>query len=234
MTPGSLPFEWNFGDNDTSTFISPAHIYARVGKYIVTLYRFQNGNKLDSTFKTVYAYSKPGSVNFTGSDSAKVNDTLTYVTNTMAGIPVLWTVSLGKIEGSAIKDTVKVLWDTTGKETLTLEVGSGACANTLAKKITVYNPNVTTGIKLLNIGMKNIVISPNPNNGTFRLNFEGKSQEKITISITDVTGRKILSDNQIVADTHFEKLYTLPVNKGIYFLTVQGQDGSASAKIVIY
>ncbi len=50
---------WDFGDTQTSTQQSPAHIYASQGTYTVSLIAVSDNNCVDSTSKQVNVYDKP-------------------------------------------------------------------------------------------------------------------------------------------------------------------------------
>jgi len=228
----SQKYNWIFGDGVNSSSENPVHIYSSAGYYTVKDILLSPFGCNDTASKALTIKPKP-TAKISGSDTATVGDTLIYTSNVLYDIPVSWSVSGGTLINTSSKDTVKIIWDTIGKETVSLKVGSGSCSDSVIDTV-IVSKAILTGITFLNNNFKNLKISPNPNNGSFRVSFEGNSPGNISISITDLTGQKILVENVEIQDKHFNKSYSLPVSRGIYFLTIKGQDGNASAKIVVY
>ena len=79
----------------------------------------------------------------------------------------------------------------------------------------VEGPNVSTNDNNSNYALQ---LYPNPNNGKFRLQFNSKHAKKGILSIKDVLGRTIQTE-QINTVEVFSKQYDLRhLNKGIYFI----------------
>ncbi|HMG81776.1 MAG TPA: PKD domain-containing protein [Ferruginibacter sp.] len=88
---GGTSFAWNFDDPasgalNTSTDISPTHIYNKPGTYIIKLIATDNNtcNKIDSTTFIVVVSPKPVA-QFSWSPNPPVNNTPTQFTNTSTG-----------------------------------------------------------------------------------------------------------------------------------------------------
>lgn len=64
ISSGSLTYQWQFGDGNTSTTTSPTKSYASAGMYTVRLISTSNNGCLDTALKSLRVYSKP-SVSFT-------------------------------------------------------------------------------------------------------------------------------------------------------------------------
>jgi len=62
---GATSYNWNFGDNTTSTATNPSHSYSTAGTYTVRLIA-KNGTCADTSYQTITVNPKPV-VNFTGS-----------------------------------------------------------------------------------------------------------------------------------------------------------------------
>lgn len=60
---GSLTYEWNFGDNTTSTTVNPTHIYQQAGDFEVTL-TVRNENQCTSTIKKTIKIANEGGIDF--------------------------------------------------------------------------------------------------------------------------------------------------------------------------
>jgi gliding motility-associated-like protein len=88
---GGTNFTWNFGDPssgvlDTSTAISPVHVFNDTGTYTIKLIAYDNNtcNKVDSTTSTIRLFPKP-SAQFSWSPDPPINNTPTVFTNTSIG-----------------------------------------------------------------------------------------------------------------------------------------------------
>jgi gliding motility-associated-like protein len=67
----SLNYQWNFGDNQTSTDIQPQHQYSTAASYIVKLIATVNGNGCkDSATKVVSGFAQKPVAQFTPTDSS--------------------------------------------------------------------------------------------------------------------------------------------------------------------
>lgn len=78
------------------------------------------------------------------------------------------------------------------------------------------------------------VLFPNPNQGSFSLDYNSKTSEQVTVSVTDVAGKTIWNKNWSVLPG--QNILALELNhaaKGIYFVTVKSRQGSLSIKCSI-
>ena len=74
------------------------------------------------------------------------------------------------------------------------------------------------------------VVYPNPGQGKFQVAFNGWNAEQITLTVSDILGRRILV--QQVPSTQIATLQ-LPPTKGIYLLQVTHKQGSITKRIVV-
>jgi gliding motility-associated-like protein len=77
---GGQQFQWDFGDGNTSTDVSPQHLYTTPGTYIVTLIAIDSNtcNITDTTRQTITIYSLP-TADFTASPQpAQINTPITF------------------------------------------------------------------------------------------------------------------------------------------------------------
>lgn len=59
ISSGTLSYQWNFGDNSTSSMTNPAHSYSAPGTYSVKLIAQSGEGCIDSFIKTVIVYPSP-------------------------------------------------------------------------------------------------------------------------------------------------------------------------------
>jgi gliding motility-associated-like protein len=88
---GGTNFSWDFGDPasgalNTSTDISPTHVYNNIGPYTIKMIAFDNNtcNKIDSTTFSIQVYPLP-TAQFTWSPNPPQNNTPTQFTNASSG-----------------------------------------------------------------------------------------------------------------------------------------------------
>lgn len=92
--PGTITYEWDFGDGTTkSTDLNPVHAYTAVGIYKVTL-KASNGTNCDRTSaaQTIYVGRPPGTPVLTASSNICVNNSVGF---TISGVANEW---LDKVE----------------------------------------------------------------------------------------------------------------------------------------
>jgi len=77
-------------------------------------------------------------------------------------------------------------------------------------------------------------IYPNPTNGTFSFHLNAKMTEKLTITVTDITGRVIYTAQQ--ATTAGDNRYNIDISgkqSGLYFLNVQTATAQKTFKVLL-
>lgn len=96
-------------------------------------------------------------------------------------------------------------------------------------------------IKDLTVGLKEIneevglFVYPNPSNEIFHINYSSKTENKVKLEITDITGRLMLSSNigtVSAGDQKFEVNTSLLPN-GVYLLNIHLNESSSVRKIVV-
>lgn len=84
--------------------------------------------------------------------------------------------------------------------------------------------DMTTGINPSNENDFESYVYPNPNNGSFTIEFKGSTNEATTIKIFDLQGRIILEKNiGNINNQHTENIQLNDVAKGIYMLKIGNQ-----------
>lgn len=85
------------------------------------------------------------------------------------------------------------------------------------------------------IDVENINLFPNPNNGLFNLEFDLNESSNVTISIVDITGRKVLDRNYPNANNRFSETFDLKNNlqSGFYLLDIQIGNEHTQKKFIV-
>ena len=90
---------------------------------------------------------------------------------------------------------------------------------------------VSTGINESTFG-KNILVYPNPSNGIINLRIDNNDNNIISLSLIDITGRKVWQ-NKIAGLQINEPVNLTSVGKGYYFLRISTQKATATKSIII-
>ncbi|MBP7478484.1 MAG: gliding motility-associated C-terminal domain-containing protein, partial [Chitinophagales bacterium] len=134
-------WEWNFGDNATSTLRNPVHKYADGGTYNVSLTVSTNKGCVKNVTKPITIYSDP-TVNFNFPSPACERTTLTFV-NT-SSIPAPYSIASYQWDmGNGSMPTVaspSITYNVAGNKQIKLiAVSNKGCADTITKNLTI-NP----------------------------------------------------------------------------------------------
>ena len=80
---------------------------------------------------------------------------------------------------------------------------------------------------------ENFALYPNPNNGTFTVQFNSSSNNSILIGIHDIRGREVFSKTYLNNGFFNEKLQLDNLQSGVYLINIQEGDKKITKKIVI-
>jgi subtilisin-like proprotein convertase family protein len=82
-------------------------------------------------------------------------------------------------------------------------------------------------------GLKEFAIFPNPNSGSFTVQFNSESQNKISILVNDISGREVYNNIYSNTGVFSGNVNLQNVQQGVYLVTVQDGIRKESRKIVI-
>lgn len=95
----------------------------------------------------------------------------------------------------------------------------------------VCNPN---GINELNKNLNNAIsVAPNPNNGNFELHLSAGKYSNSEISVFDVTGRKVYSEQLDVAGEYHTNINLGNIPGGLYTVHLRTPEGMATKNISV-
>ena len=131
---------------------------------------------------------------------------------------------------ATVSATGVVLGIAAGVDTIKYSVPNICNAGTVIHVVTVLTPEECAKLTVNNIATSNsqLSISPNPNNGSFTLNYAGKTDIKIVV--TDMTGRK-MADYDMMPNKQMD--IHLDVAPGIYFLSAFDGVSVHTVKMVV-
>ncbi|KAB1156888.1 zinc-dependent metalloprotease [Flavobacterium luteum] len=102
----------------------------------------------------------------------------------------------------------------------------------------VYYAINSRGFSIAGLGsedfeLTNFRLFPNPNNGSFTIQFESRTTNEIAITIHDVRGRLILEKRFNNLGLFSQNISLSPIQKGIYIVTIKDGYGKMVKKIVV-
>jgi hypothetical protein len=81
--------------------------------------------------------------------------------------------------------------------------------------------------------LTNFSLYPNPNKGSFTVQFDSKSNADVAITVHDISGRTILSKKYNNTGLISQNVSLDNVQTGVYLVTVQDGDGKVVKRIVV-
>jgi hypothetical protein len=112
---------------------------------------------------------------------------------------------------------------------LTLSAVNELCGNMSDEMVLTVH---TSGVNENLAGFK-VNVSPNPNNGSFTIELNGKGSELISIRIFNAQSNLIYEVENIRVDKVYSQTIQLDVEKGIYLIRIEGKDLMVNKKIII-
>ena len=84
-----------------------------------------------------------------------------------------------------------------------------------------------------NFTFENLSVYPNPNDGTFNVQFNSTTNEKIAIGVYDIRGREIFNKSYQNNGLFNETLQLKDIQSGIYLVTILDDDRKITKKIIV-
>jgi len=233
---------WDFGDNTTSTEISPSHVYNVEGEFNVSL-KITNSCGTQELIKQVVVYLIPkvdfsvNSFKVCAGDFVQFNDHSSKDVNDW-----LWQIEGGEPATSTIQYP-KVLYKKSGIYTVKLTVKNSNGSSFIIKQnyITVVSPVLCPdrpnkkkkiisdpGFGLndpasIRNQVKQMEIFPNPNFGTFEIQMEEPIDGNTDLIVTDLIGNELFHEKTTGKFLNSKKLDLSNLPQGTYFLRLNSE-----------
>lgn len=165
-----------------------------------------------------------------GSETSTVNAVENYVAASDMN-SYKWTVTGGEIVNEN-KNVLSVKWKEKGDQIITLEYQTPTfCNKSTSIKVKVDNSLSIDEIAITDT--KTLKLVPVPNKGIFTLLMKGK-EGNFNLSIYDLSGRKIYSEEKIKVTDNFKKLINIsPIQSGVYYLILHNSKEAYKLKFTV-
>jgi hypothetical protein len=112
---------------------------------------------------------------------------------------------------------------------LTITAINENCGNVSDEMTLTVNPS---GIHENPVGF-NLTIAPNPNSGKFTIELMGERSEVIAIYIYNSLSKLVYMAENIRVEKKFQKTLHLNLEKGMYFIRIEGRELLLNQKVII-
>lgn len=168
---GTLGYLWNFGDGNTSTASQPTHTYTSPGNYVARLIVTNNTGCVDTFFHPTSINIGVLRASFSAPNTICAGTAFSLTTTTVpTPVAVRW--NFGDGTSSTDINPVK-LYNNSGTYNIKLIVGTGNCADSTTKTITVKPRSVTafTGSPLTGCSLPHTVNFTNSSTSAISYNW---------------------------------------------------------------
>lgn len=222
LSSGGLITTWDFGDGSAPNFDEePTYVYSEPGSYEVCLsvinpFPFC----IDEYCETIEVVEYTCEPYFTYTRDLSTN-TFTFFDSTVVGevTSVLW--EFGDGNTSTFEQPIYTYNAFGAYKVCLTTYDDGSECGKICKDVNVF----PLGLDDSSMGAS-INIYPNPNNGSFTLDFGGASMQGYQVQITDVAGRLLLDEELGSNATQAE--FGLNIEAGTYFLRLMENSNTVS------
>jgi hypothetical protein len=221
---------WRFGSGNSSTQMEPSIKYTTIGSYSIKLNVTTNYGCKDSVVKVVTVNANPTAGPMLGATTALIVATpYAYIVAQQINHNYNWLVSNGIIAAGQGTNAATVQWLNNGKGYLKVEVTNAqGCKDTTATQVTIGN----VGLNDLN-NLKELVVYPNPSNGTFAVSFNALKSSTVEMSLVNLLGQQIWSAQQTIQAGEQTIQINANLSPGVYTLRINNQNEQAQHKVMI-
>lgn len=216
-------YSWDFGDGSPAdTNANPTHTFVTDGTYTICLTATSNCG--DTTWCDSMDICETMAPDFSFTQTGSGFD-YSFTDNT-GGQPTSWVWDFGDGNSSTVQNPTHTYASVDSNYTVTLTV-ENYCGDTISttQSIAVVNVDELTPNDAL-------VVSPNPSNGVFILDYAGNSNGTIEMTVVDLQGRIVAEGTIKKYGTWTEELDLTAQPDGVYFLKLSIDNQTVERKLV--
>lgn len=230
----SLSFRWTI-DGDTSTAMVVNKSFALAGTKTVKLKMTSLFGCNDSLSKSVTVYASPVTPIVSGPITFTPDSTVNYSVVANPTLNYQWQINHGRFVSTNLDtNSVNVKWDSTssqGRIFVSTKNAEGCNSDT-----TRYDVSIIGGVGLpsVNASFQNLAVFPNPTTDAITLSLSSIQAQHILVKLYNIVGTEIrtISYNAPKGALN-EEINLHDLQKGIYFMRIEGEAGSQTVKILL-
>ena len=234
-SPGTITsWSWDFGDGNTSAQQNPLHAYSANGSYLVCLDILSSDSCTATFCDTVRITCIQQSVCQAAFQWSGANTpTIAFYDASTAtpGNIISWSWSFGD-GGTSVMQNPVYTYANDGDYIACLTISTDDnCTSTYCDTVVIRGTVGMTELTDLN----QVRIYPVPAREVLNIEFTLNSSEFLSLELADLTG-KILREQEITrfpAGDHSVKVEVKTLSPGMYFLRIQGENGTLTRKVLI-
>jgi sugar lactone lactonase YvrE len=238
--PGSAP-DYTWTKNGINVATGPTYTYVPSNGDLVFCSMHSDvvcatpSNVISNTETMTVVYPIIPSVNIVAIHSTNIgvgqHDTLVATVGVSVHSPTYqWFVNGVAVPG-AVNSNFIYNGTAAGTAIINCIVGSGdACNRTASSNFITVTVGGGVGIKQPGTEGSELILSPNPNTGTFRMNLQSGYDGQVQVIVTNIVGEKV---KEFTTTTNTETEVTIGQTPGIYFLSATTGQGRYVAKVLV-
>jgi hypothetical protein len=230
ISSGSTTRTWYIGNGNNATTAVATQVYNNLGNSTVKLVSKSDKACIDSISKIITVSANPVAGVMLGQTS-NVAPTTPYIYTVAQQLnhTYLWSVTNGIVVAGQGTNAVTVQWIGIGSgKVQAIITNPQGCNDTSSLTLSVSN----VGIKELQ-SLSQLELYPNPNNGDFTLKITSAKASETRISLLNMLGQEVWTDNKTISAGAQEIDLTTNVSAGVYMLRLQNEDGKVQRSVVV-
>lgn len=226
-TGNSLSHQWNFGEGNNVSALSPSYSYTSDGNYTVQLISTSADGCKDTSSSAVTVNPEvDADFTFTNPDKNEFSFT-PKITNYAQ---YNWDFNNGESTSSTMNSTYDFV--DMGTYPVQLIVENKTCKDTVSKNVNAQFNSISSID-----GISDLHVSPNPSNGNIEISFQLNNTKNLQFSLYDINGRYIqtLKKEQPYNGTNTLRfdLTKESIASGTYFIHIESKINVQMIKIII-
>jgi len=247
---------WSFGDGDSSSAVSPSHVYTSSGTYNACLFLIDSlGNICDTICQSITVGGAAASCQasyYLGIDSNNLYNifVINNSTGTNSATSYFWTFGDGDSSSSqnpthqyasyGLYNLCLTITTSSGGSTCTSMYcdSIGLDSNGMLLKrdgfgITVLNESDVLGINE-HLVFQDVNVYPNPSTGLYTVELDMHSSKKITVRSMNSIGQEVMSaDYNLMAGDNTLSLDLSEHTDGLYFINIKADNVSKNVRVYL-
>ncbi|MES2560020.1 MAG: PKD domain-containing protein [Bacteroidota bacterium] len=225
---------WGFADGLKDTARTVTRAFVTAGNQLIYRVIATAQGCLDSITKIIKVVG-PATPVITGPLTASPNTPVIYNVPPTIATTYFWSIEHGKILSSKTDTpSVAVSWDSTsanGRVYLSLKDSSGCYGDTARLDIVIIGG---VGLTDVHASFQNLAVFPNPTTDAITLSLNSIQAQHIRVKLFNIVGSEIRTISYNAPKGMLNEYISLhDLQKGIYFMRIEGETGNQTVKILL-